>query len=60
MAGRHVRAVAVSKRRNKAGGRIAVSVTSRATNPSSEAAAYDTRVGRKARNARTVNAPKRW
>jgi hypothetical protein len=60
VAGRHIRAVIVSNRRTKAGGRIAVSATNRASDPSAEAAAYDTKVGRKVRNSRTVNAPKRW
>jgi hypothetical protein len=53
-----VRKVVVSKRRTKAGGRIAVSATARAKHPTK--GVHDRRVGHKASNEHVVNAVKRW
>lgn len=60
MAARHLRVVLGARRNTKAVMRTARTATGRAKNASSEGGLYDTHVGHKARNARTVNAPKGW
>lgn len=57
MAQRHVRAALVARKNSKARMWVARSGTARAKS-GLEGSVYDTKIGHKARNARTVNAPK--
>jgi hypothetical protein len=60
VAARHIRAALQARRAAHAGRRVTRTATGRASNASSEGGLYDTHVGHKARNSRTVNAPKGW
>lgn len=59
MAQRHIRAALVKSKATKRTMWVARSGTARAKS-GLEGSVYDTRIGRKARNSRTVNAPKGW
>ena len=59
MAQRHIRAALVARKGTKAKMWVARSGTARAKK-GLEGSVYDTHIGHKARNARTVNAPKGW
>ena len=59
MAQRHIRAALVKSKKTKRTMWVARSGTARAKK-GLEGAVYDTHIGHKARNARTVNAPKGW
>lgn len=60
MAARHIRAVLAKRRTANSTRRATRTATGRAQNASSEGGIYDTHVGHRARNSRTVNAPKGW
>lgn len=59
MAQRHIRAALVKRKGTKKAMWVARSGTARAKQ-GLEGSVYDTHAGHKARNSRTVNAPKGW
>lgn len=59
MAQRHIRAALAARKNTKARMWVARSGSARAKQ-GLEGSVYDTHVGHRARNARTVNAPKGW